>query len=121
MLEKKFPDWLSRMDYQKKQEKLYKSAMQKKSEALRLRLKENFNRTYQEQHVIDYFQGTGFYTKYQLKKEPNMFDTRQSFLRKMDDKKEREKFLDSYKRIHKKPIENYIRIRKLIQQSHLKE
>ena len=54
-LEQYFPDWDGRMVFQKKQEELYKSAMQKKREALRLRLKENFNRTPEEQDAVDYF------------------------------------------------------------------
>jgi hypothetical protein len=40
-LKKYFPDWDERMAFQKKQEGFYKSAMQKKREALRLRLKAN--------------------------------------------------------------------------------
>jgi len=100
-LEKHFPDWSGRMAFQKKQEELYKSAMQKKREALRLRLKENFNRTSEEQDAVDYFNGTGIYTKYQdIKTKPNIFDTRQSFLRKMHDPIALDNFLDSFNRIN---------------------
>ena len=100
-LEQHFPDWKDRMDYQKKQEILYKSAMQKRREALRLRLKENFNRTREEQDAIDYFQRTGFYKEQQNPKtKPNIFDTRQSFLMKMHDDKLRDNFLDSFNRMN---------------------
>jgi hypothetical protein len=59
-LEHHFPDWNDRSEYQRKQEKLYDSAMKKRREALRLRLKENWNRTTEEQDAIDSFAGTGF-------------------------------------------------------------
>ena len=67
--------WSERMAFQKKQEELYKSAMQKKREALRLRLKENFNRTAKEQDAVDYFNGRGIYAEYQdIRTKPNIFD-----------------------------------------------
>ncbi|MFT4850184.1 MAG: hypothetical protein ACI83B_002736 [Sediminicola sp.] len=98
-LAKHFPDWSGRMAFQKKQEGFYKSAMQKKREALRLRLKENFNRTSEEQDAVDYFNGTGIYAKFQdIKTKPNIFDTRQSFLRKMHDDKLRNDFLNTLNR-----------------------
>jgi len=100
-LAKHFPDWSGRMTFQKKQEGFYKSAMQKKREALRLRLKENFNRTSEEQDAVDYFNGTGIYAKLQdIKTKPNIFDTRQSFLRKMHDPIALDNFLDSFNRIN---------------------
>ena len=40
-LEQHFPDWEERMNYQKKQEEFYKSAMRKESELKRLRRKKN--------------------------------------------------------------------------------
>ena len=40
-LEQYFPDWKERMDYQKKQEEFYKSAMKRKREIKRLRLLDN--------------------------------------------------------------------------------
>lgn len=84
------------MNYQKKQEELYKSAMRKKREALKIRVKKNFNRTPEEQDAVDYFHGTGIYAKFQdPKTEPNRFDTRQSFLRKMHDPELRNNFLNS--------------------------
>jgi hypothetical protein len=100
-LTKHFPDWSGRMIFQKKQEGFYKSAMQKKREALRLRLKENFNRTSEEQDAVDYFNGTGIYVKFQdIKTKPNIFDTRQSFLQKMHDPVALDNFLNSFNRIN---------------------
>jgi hypothetical protein len=100
-LVKHFPDWSGRMAFQKKQEGFYKSAMQKKREALRLRLKENFSRTSEEQDAVNYFNGTGIYAKFQdIKTKPNIFDTRQSFLRKMHDPIAQDNFIDSFNRIN---------------------
>jgi hypothetical protein len=101
-LEQHFPDWEERMNYQKKQEEFYKSAMRKKSELKRLRIKDNSKRyTKQELDAMDYFHGTGFYKKYQEPAmKPNIFDTRQSFLMKMHDDKLRDNFLDSFNRIN---------------------
>ena len=101
MLRKHFPDWEGRMDYQKKQEKIYKSAMLKKREMQRLRLLETPNLyTKEELDAISYFQGTGFYSYYQsLGTPPNIFDTRWSFLLKVEKNKDmRENFLKSYNR-----------------------
>ncbi len=98
-LEQHFPNWNPRMDYQKKQEELYKSAMQKRRETLRARLEENFNRTREEQDAINYFHETGIYAKYQdPETRPNIFDTRQSFLLKMHDREMRGNFLNSFNR-----------------------
>ena len=49
------------MAYQENREKVYKSAMIKRQEALSLRQKEDFARTKDEQDAIDYFLGRGFY------------------------------------------------------------
>jgi hypothetical protein len=97
-LEKHFPDWSGRMKFQKKQEIFYKSALQKKGEIKRVRMKEEPKLyTKEELDAIDYFQGNGIYAKYQHEKEKyNVFDTRQSFLRKMHDPIELAKFLDSF-------------------------
>lgn len=101
-LEQYFPDWDRRMDYQKRQEKFYKSAMRKKREIQRLRMLETpKSYTKEELDSIDYFQGTGFYKKHQDPKvKPNIFDTRQSFLLKMHDDKLRNEFLDSFNRLN---------------------
>ena len=96
-LEKFFPDWEGRIRYQEEREKVYKTAMIKRREALRLRQKEDFNRTKDEQDAIDYFLGQGFYKTHQ---DPsvkyNIFDNRQSFLIKMHDKEMRMNFLKSF-------------------------
>ena len=86
-LEQHFPDWEERMNYQKKQEEFYKSAMRKQRELKRLRIK-NICKFYtkQELDAIDYFHGTGSYKKHQdPAMKPNIFDTRQTFLFKMHD------------------------------------
>jgi len=92
-----FPDWAERMDYQKKQEKFFKSAMRKKREMIRLRMKEEPKfYTKEELDAMNYFQGNGIYAKYQDKREKyNIFDTRQSFLLKMHDDKLRNDFLNN--------------------------
>jgi hypothetical protein len=95
-LEKFFPDWQNRMDYQESREKVYKAAMIKRREALKSRQKEDFGRTKNEQDAIDYFSGTGFYKTHQDPSiKPNIFDTRQSFLIKMHNKKMRMDFVKS--------------------------
>jgi hypothetical protein len=53
------------MVYQENREKVYERAMIKRREALKLRQKEDFGRTREEQDAIDYFLGIGFYQKYQ--------------------------------------------------------
>lgn len=96
-LERFFPDWEERIAYQENREKVYKSAMIKRSEALRLGLKEDFRRTKDEQDAIDYFSGRGFYQKHQdFSVKPNIFDNRQSFLIKVHNKKVRINFVKSF-------------------------
>ena len=96
MLRKHFPDWEERMDYQKKQEKIYRSGLARIAEAKRCRVK--FKLTKQEQDAFDYFNGQNFYKYYQsLETPPNIFDTRWSFLLKVEKNKNmRENFLKSY-------------------------
>lgn len=74
--------------------------MIKRREALRLRQKENFGRTKDEQDSIDYFNGQNFYKYYQsLETPPNIYDTRWSFLLKVEKNKNmRENFLKTYNR-----------------------
>ena len=101
-LEQHFPDWKERMDYQKRQEEIYKSAMRKRNEIKRLRLLENSDfYTKEELDAIAYFEGTGKYAEYQdLRTKPNIFDSRQSFLLKMHDESLRNEFLNSFNRIN---------------------
>ncbi len=96
MLRKHFPDWEGRMDYQKKQEKFYRSGLARIAEAKRCGVK--FKLTKQEQDALDYFNGQNFYKYYQsLETPPNIFDTRRSFLLKVEKNKNmRENFLKSY-------------------------
>ena len=99
-LEQHFPDWTERMDYQKKQEKLFKLAIRKKREMKRLKIKDDSKfYTKEELDAMDYFQGNGIYAKYQDTREKNnIFDTRQSFLLKMHDDKLRNNFLNNLNR-----------------------
>ena len=47
--------------------------------------------------MLDSFSRTGFYEKYQsIETIPNIFDTRESFLKKMRNLEMRETFLNSY-------------------------
>jgi hypothetical protein len=100
-LEKFFPEWEGRITYQKSREKVYKAAMIKRREALRLKKKEDFGRTKDEQDAIDYFLGRDFYQTHQDPSvKPNIFDNRQSFLIKMHNKEMRMNFLKSFNRRH---------------------
>ena len=96
-MEQYFPDWKERIEYQKKQEEFYKSAIKKEREIKRLGLLNNKNwYTKEELDAMAYFNGTGFYQKEQdPSQKPNIFDTRQTFLLKMHDDKLRNNFLNS--------------------------
>ena len=98
-LEKYFPDWKERIDYQKDRERVYQSAMRKRRESARLRLKEDFALTKDEKDAIDYFSGRGFYAPHQDPSvPPNIFDTRESFIIKMQNPEMQLKFLKSFVR-----------------------
>lgn len=100
-LEKFFLDWEERIAYQENREKIYKAAMIRRREALKLRQKEDFARTKDEQDAIDYFLGRGFYQIHQDPSvKPNIFDNRQSFLIKMHNKEMRMNFLKSFNKRH---------------------
>jgi len=98
MLRKHFPDFEKRMDYQKQQEKIYRSGLARIAEAKRLRI--NYKLTKKEQDAFDYFTGENFYKYHQkLSTPPNIYDTRQSFLLKIEKNRDlREKFLKAYNR-----------------------
>ena len=98
ILRKHFPDWEERMDYQKKQEKIYRSGLARIAEAKRTRV--IYKLTKQEQDAFDYFNGQNFYKYYQSLETPtNIYDTRWSFLLKVEKNKNmRENFLKSYNR-----------------------
>ena len=53
--------------------------------------------TDEEKFAIDYFLGRGTFKKSQdPKTRPNLYDTRQTFLKKMEDQEMRQEFLESY-------------------------
>ena len=99
---KTFPDWPARMDYQKKQEEFYKSAIQKQIQLKRLRIQETSSvYTKEEVDAMNYFHGKGFYAKTQdSSMKPTIFDTRQSFLMKMHNPVMRQNFIKSFKRLN---------------------
>lgn len=75
------------MDYQKKQEELYKSAMWKQNALQKRRITDNQS-TYSKEELdaVAYFHGAGFYTNQQdPSKTPDVtiYNTRQTFLFKM--------------------------------------
>ena len=59
-LERHFPDWEERMAYQEKQAEFYKSAMRKRKEIIKLRMKDDSS-LYSEKELdaINYFKGKG--------------------------------------------------------------
>ena len=101
--EQSFPDWKERLDYQKTQEKFYISAIKKKYVLKKSRMLDNKSYyTKEELNAMDYFHGTGFYQKQQDPKvKPNVFDTRQSFLRKMEDPIVLDNFLNNFECINR--------------------
>ena len=74
--------------------------IQVQNELKRLRIQKDFNIwTKDKLDAIAYFEGTGFYQKYQDPKlKPNIFDTRQTFLLKMHDPILPRNFLNSFKK-----------------------
>ena len=103
MLKKHFPDWERRINYQNQQLEFWQSGRRKIRDGKRAKLNEKqilqlFTR--QEKDAFDYFNGTGFYNYHQdVKTPPNIFDTRSSFLLKVEKNREmREKFLKYYNR-----------------------
>ena len=98
-MKKHFPNWEGRINYQEKQEKNYRAALNRIAEAKRLRIK--LKLPIHEQDALDYFNGEGsFYSHQQsLKTQYNIYDTRSSFLLKMEKNPEmREDFLKAYNR-----------------------
>jgi hypothetical protein len=101
LLEKLFPDWPERVDFQNKQQKFFESGRKKQIAAKRVRRK--IQLTPEEQDAFNYFSRTGFYKNYQSPKtSPNIFDTRESFLKKMNNREMRTNFLNSYNNRFKK-------------------
>ena len=104
MLVKHFPDFESRASLEKQQAIIYDKAVQKIKEYQRLvPLLNNYQKwlTAEEKLSINYFHGAGIYAKFQDPKiPPNILDTRETFLKKMENKDMREKFLESYNRVN---------------------
>ena len=103
MLKKHFPDREERINYQNQQFEFWQSGKRKIRDGKRVKLNEKQILqllTRQEKDAFDYFNGTGFYKYYQdVKTPPNVFDTRSSFLLKVEKNREmREKFLKYYNR-----------------------
>ena len=94
-----FPDSPERIAYQNEKRKFYKSGLAKFREAKKLRIPAEYVReslTVSKKDAFDYFNGTGFYEEYQNPKTlPNIFDTRHSFLLKMEDRETINNFLNS--------------------------
>ena len=106
MLRKHFPDFPERIDHEIEMRKHYHSGSLKITAAKRanMRTAEPLL-TYQEKDAFDYFSGRGFYEPHQNPKtSPNRFDSRRSFLLKMEDDQMRNEFLNSY---NKKAISKY--------------
>lgn len=72
--------------------------MTKQAELRRIRvMNRRSHYTKEELDAIAYFQGTGFYARQQDSKiKPNIYDTRQTLLRKMHDKTVQADFLKSF-------------------------
>jgi hypothetical protein len=91
--------------YQTEKTKLCKSA-QKKLQNFKTLFPPSMHMkllTHQEKDALDYFRGTGFYAHYQNPKvKPNIFDSRRSFLIKMQNFEMRNTFLKTYHQYHKK-------------------
>lgn len=99
MLRENFPDWQERVAYQNKKLELVRSGLTRMAEVKRVKKSNSFQLTPEERDAFDYFSGKGFYQSYQNLSTPfNIFDTRKSFLLKMEDKEMRDRFLEIYNR-----------------------
>lgn len=103
ILQKGFPDWERRIEYEQRQRKLYESAQKKlKMSPIGISSSDKLFSP-EEKYVIAYLQGTGFYADCQrLEERPNVFDTRETFFLKMHNPKMREKFLNGLNRLSEK-------------------
>lgn len=97
VLQKGFPDYKKRVEFEEVQRKFYSSARAKLYRRPTLTIQDKYKLLSQEeQDAINYFTGKGSYRYYQdLKTVPNIFDTRESFLLKMHDESNRNRFLKS--------------------------
>ena len=100
LLERYFPDSPDRLSYEKRQLKLFEEGEKKLAEADKIRLSENQKSqllSSEEKDAYNYFNGTGFYKFYQdPTMEPNIFDSRRSFLAKMQNPEMRLEFLNYF-------------------------
>ena len=103
ILQKGFPDWERRIEYEQRQRELYESAQKKlKMSPIGISSSDKLFSP-EEKDAIAYFQGTGFYADCQrLEERPNVFDTRETFLLKMHNPEMRENFLNGFNRLSEK-------------------
>ena len=99
ILRKGFPDSKRRIQFEKSQLEFYNSARSKLYRVPTLSMKDKIRLLSPEEHdAINYFTGQGFYRSQQdFRTEPNIFDTRESFLIKMHNESNRNRFLKSLK------------------------
>ena len=99
ILRKGFPDSKRRIEFEKSQLEFYNSARSKLYRAPTLSMKDKMRLLSPQEHdAINYFTGQGFYRSQQdFRTEPNIFDTRESFLIKMHNESNRNRFLNSLK------------------------
>ena len=94
ILRKGFPDSERRIEFEKSQLEFYNSARCKLHRAPIMSMENKMKLlSPQERDAINYFTGQGFYRSQQdFRTKPNIFDTRESFLIKMDDESNRNDF-----------------------------
>ena len=99
ILRKGFLDSKRRIEFEKSQLEFYNSARSKLYRAPTLSMKDKMKLLSPEEHdAINYFTGQGLYRSQQdFRTEPNIFDTRESFLIKMHNESNRNRFLKSLK------------------------
>ena len=99
ILRKGFPDSKRRIEFEKSQLEFYNSARSKLYRVPTLTMKDKMRLLSPEEHdAINYFTGQGFYRSQQdFRTELNIFDTRESFLIKMHNESNRNRFLKSLK------------------------
>ena len=99
ILRKGFPDSKRRIEFGKSQLEFYNSARSKLYRAPTLSMKDKMRLLSPQEHdAINYFTGQGFDRSQQdFRTEPNIFDTKESFLIKMHNESNRNRFLKSLK------------------------
>ena len=99
ILRKGFPDSKRRIEFEKSQLEFYNSARSKLYRTQTLSMKDKMRLLSPQEHdAINYFTGQGFYRSQQyFRTEPNIFDTRESFLIKIYNESNRNRFLKSLK------------------------